>query len=119
LLIIFLFPGFFYYVFYFSGNLRGVADQVWLFFLSLSGVLMSNCLAALLNSSFYISGDTSTPSKISSIVFTMFLPLKVAIYKAFGLEAMVVATSVYCLLNLCILLYFHKKLVLDKCLKMN
>jgi peptidoglycan biosynthesis protein MviN/MurJ (putative lipid II flippase) len=118
IIILYSFPDIFYYFFYYSDSLKGVSDDVWLFVVLLSGVLISNCIASLINSSFYISGDTTTPSRISSLIFTFFLPVKVIIYNAYGIEAMVFSTSVYCLVNLAFLIFYHKKKVLNKCYQM-
>ncbi|MDT3275660.1 hypothetical protein Q4Q54_19600 [Shewanella sp. SP2S2-4] len=115
IVVLYCFPEIFYYFFYFSDKLRAVHNDIWFFTFLLSGVLISNCIASLVNSSFYISGDTTTPSKISSLIFTLFLPIKIIIYQIYGIEAMIFSTSFYCLVNLAFLIYYHNKMVLDKC----
>jgi putative peptidoglycan lipid II flippase len=107
------FPSVFYYAFYFSDELKSVHLQLLNMFFLLFGVLFSNCIASLVNSSFYTHGDTKTPSLISSAIYTVYMPLKVIAFYYGGVKMMVLSTSIYTIFNLLVLLFSNQKLVLN------
>lgn len=113
-LIVFFFPKIFEFLFYFSQELTGKSSDIWLYFILMYGVLVSNCIATIVNASFYSFGDTRTPAKISVLIFSVYLPIKVLLFKFFGINAMLLSMSFYCLLNLIILMYYHFKMFIYK-----
>lgn len=107
-----IFPEIFKGLLYFSTELKNKYYEIWVFFSLMLGLFISNSIASLVNGSFYIYGDTKTPSKISSIIYTFYIPIKIIIFYQFGILAMVVSTSIYSFINVIVLIFYHRRLVL-------
>ena len=108
-----LFPEIFKILFYFSDELKANYYELWVFFSFMLGGFISNSIAALINGSFYIHGDTKTPSKLSAVIYTFYMPLKVWSFYDFGMLAMVVVSVCHAVVNTLFLLLFHKKRFLN------
>lgn len=68
-------------------------------FFWLSGFFFGAVLGQMSASAFYACGDASTPTKISMVMYTMYLPLKVISYLYWGVSGLAISTSVYYLMN--------------------
>lgn len=107
------FPEIIYYALYFSDDLAADYEEIYYYFIILYGVLFANCLASLINSSFYIFGDTKTPSIISCVTYTIYIPIKIFCFYYWGLEAMIISSSLYSISILVILFLFNQRVLLN------
>lgn len=87
--------------------------QLWWIMVWLGGVFIGGTMGQICSSSFYACGDTITPTRISMLTYTVYIPSKVVAFYLWGIAGLAIATSVYYVANLSLLLYlFAKKPVL-------
>lgn len=80
----------------------------------LSGALIGNVAGSLASASFYAAGDTKTPSYMSMINYTIYIPLKIVTYIYFDITGLAIITSFYSLFNLVSLLFLYKYKIMRK-----
>jgi peptidoglycan biosynthesis protein MviN/MurJ (putative lipid II flippase) len=56
-------------------------------------------------STFYSIGDTVTPTRMSMLTYTLYIPGKVLSFYFWGVAGLAVTTSIYYLLNLSLQIY--------------
>lgn len=83
--------------------------MLWLTMIALAGTLIGGTLVQVIAGAFYAAGNTRTPSKISALVYTVFIPLKVAAFMIYGLLGLAVTMSAYFLTNACVQLLWLRK----------
>lgn len=69
--------------------------MLWLVMLALVGAFGGGASRQVVAGAFYADGNTKTPTKVSAIVFTIYLPLKIAIFLRYGLIGLAVTMSAY------------------------
>ncbi len=84
-------------------------SQLWYLMIYLGGYWIAGTLGALTSNYFYSRGNTKTPTLIGVIVFSLYLPIKIVVYKKFKLAGLAITISIYMLLILIIHLYFIYK----------
>lgn len=72
---------------------------LWLVMIALAGAFAGGVSGQTAAGAFYAMGDTKTPTKVSVAVYTLYLPLKVAVFIGYGLVGLAVTMSVYCVIN--------------------
>jgi peptidoglycan biosynthesis protein MviN/MurJ (putative lipid II flippase) len=72
---------------------------LWLVLVALAGSLVGGVSGQVASGAFYAMGDTKTPAKVSAFVYTLYLPLKVAVFLRYGLVGLAVTTSAYFVVN--------------------
>ncbi len=82
--------------------------------LCLFGMFAGGLLGGVTSTFFYALGDTKTPTLMSIITFTVYVPVKFIVFNVFGITGFCIAVSVYLLLNFAIMLYLILKLHLGK-----
>lgn len=93
-----------------SGNVR----ELWWIMVWLGGVFIGGAVGQVCASSFYSCGDTVTPTRMSVLTYTVYIPSKVVAFYFCGVVGLAIATSVYYFVNLSLLIYlFEKKHVYD------
>ncbi|BCO09770.1 putative lipid II flippase MurJ [Desulfolithobacter dissulfuricans] len=90
---------------------KNVTDLWWIM-MWLSGVFIGGALGQISSSAFYACGDTRTPTRISVVSFTLYIPCKVVSFYLWGVMGLALATSIYYMANFLIQQYFFKKGVL-------
>lgn len=81
------------------------ADNVhllWLIMLALVGFLIGGAMGQITSTTFYAMGDTSTPTRMSIVTYTLYVPAKVMAFIHYGLMGLAVVTSIYLFVNLII-----------------
>ncbi|MEO8433354.1 MAG: lipid II flippase MurJ [Pyrinomonadaceae bacterium] len=81
------------------------ADNVhllWLIMVALVGFFIGGAMGQITSTTFYAMGDTSTPTRMSIITFTLYVPAKVIAFMQYGLMGLAVVTSIYLFVNLII-----------------
>lgn len=71
--------------------------------MALFGGFIGDSIATLVSSSFYSKGDTKTPSFLSIVTFTIFIPLKFISYHYAGVYGLAFASSIYSLINMSVM----------------
>lgn len=91
-----------------SGN---IADLWWLM-IWLGGMFIGGVMGQICSSSFYACGDTITPTRMSMLTYTAYLPSKMVAFYFWGAVGLAIVTSVYYLVNLSVQMYLiEEKLV--------
>ncbi|HEX8149326.1 MAG TPA: lipid II flippase MurJ [Pyrinomonadaceae bacterium] len=72
---------------------------LWLVMLALAGAFAGGVSGQVASGAFYAMGDTKTPTKVSAFIYTLYLPLKIAVFLGYGLLGLAVTMSAYFLLN--------------------
>ncbi|MEC9650925.1 lipid II flippase MurJ, partial [Escherichia marmotae] len=73
---------------------------IWWLTMALFGGFIGDFIATLVSSSFYSKGDTKTPSCLSIVTFTIFIPFKFISYHYAGIYGLAFASSAYSLINM-------------------
>ena len=66
-------------------------------------------MGAVSSSTFYASGDTTTPTRIGIYSYTIYIPAKFVSFYYFGVLGLALTTSGFFLVNLLLQIYFLKK----------
>lgn len=92
------------------GNVQSEnVHELWLCMIWLAGMFIGGNLGQVSSSSFYARGDTTRLARISIISFTVYIPIKMAIFYIWGVMGLAVATSVYYVVN-----FLMQNLILNK-----
>ena len=83
--------------------------ELWWIMIWLGGMFAGGAMGAVSSSSFYASGDTTTPTRIGIYSFTFYIPAKIAIFYYSGVLGLALVTSVFFLVNFILQIYFLKK----------
>jgi len=62
-------------------------------------MFLGSILGQISSTSFYASGDTSTPTRLSIWTYTVYLPLKVLAFLRAGIMGLALATSALLIVN--------------------
>jgi peptidoglycan biosynthesis protein MviN/MurJ (putative lipid II flippase) len=85
------------------------AHQLWIILLLLFGLWFGGLLGALTSTTFFAKGDTKTPTVLTSILFTIYLPIKVFVFKYYGISGLALSISIYMMFSLLFQMYFLRK----------
>ena len=77
------------------GNLR----TLWLTMVALGGTLVGGAVVQATAGAFYGMGNTKTPTKVSTVLYTLYIPVKILAFIKFGLIGLAVSMSSYFLTN--------------------
>lgn len=83
--------------------------QLWWVMIWLGGMFIGGLAGQICSSTFYACGNTKTPTRMSMLTYTVYIPCKVAAFYFWGVEGLAIATSMYYLGNLSCLIYLLKK----------
>lgn len=72
---------------------------LWLVMLVLAGAFAGGVSGQVAAGAFYAMGDTKTPTKVSAFIYTLYLPLKVAVFLGYGLIGLAVMMSAFFVVN--------------------
>src|SRR3989441_12597652 len=72
---------------------------LWLIMLALVGFFMAGAMGVITSKTFYAMGDTRTPTRLSVITYTLYIPAKVLGFLYYGLLGLAAVTSIYLFLN--------------------
>ena len=73
--------------------------ELWWIMLLMGGVLVGGAMGQISSSSFYASGDTTTPTRIGIYSYTLFIPVKFASFYYFSVLGLALVTSVFVAVN--------------------
>jgi len=72
---------------------------LWLTMVALGGTFVGGALVQATAGAFYGMGNTKTPTKVSTVLYTLYIPIKVLAFMKFGLIGLAVSMSSYFLTN--------------------
>lgn len=78
-----------------SGNVA----ELWWIMIWLGGMFVGGAIGQISSSSFYASGDTTTPTKIGIYFYSFYIPAKIILFYLFGIAGLALSTSMFLLFN--------------------
>jgi len=85
-----------------GGVTRDNVHMLWLIMVALGGFFIAGAMGVITSKTFYAMGDTRTPTRMSIVTYTLYIPAKVLGFYRYGLVGLAVVTSAYLFLNLVI-----------------
>ena len=82
---------------------------LWFILIWLGGMFFGSGTGQLCASTFYAMGDTRTPTKLSIITYTLYIPAKILSFWVWGIKGLALATSVYFLGNFLLQFYLLER----------
>jgi putative peptidoglycan lipid II flippase len=80
--------------------------ELWWIMIWLGGVFVGGAMGQISSTTFYASGDTTTPTRMSMLTYTAYIPCKVAGFYFGGVMGLAIVTSIYYITNLSLQVYF-------------
>jgi putative peptidoglycan lipid II flippase len=74
--------------------------QLWTILVALVGFFVAGAMGVVTSKTFYAMGDTRTPTRMSIVTYTLYIPAKVLGFYRYGLLGLAAVTSGYLFLNL-------------------
>lgn len=93
---------------YGSFSADNVNSLLW-YMLWLSGMFVGNTAGQICTYSFYAQGNTATPTRLSIITYTTYIPTKVIAFYLWGIAGLAISTSLYHIVNLVLYAYLCEK----------
>ena len=87
---------------------------LWIIMLALVGFFVAGAMGVVTSKTFYAMGDTTTPTRMSIVTYTLYIPAKVLGFYRYGLLGLAVVTSAYLFLNLVIQILLLEGYVIPK-----
>ena len=87
---------------------------LWVIMVALVGFFIAGAMGVVSSKTFYAMGDTSTPTRMSIVTYTLYIPAKVLGFYRYGLVGLAVVTSAYLFLNLVIQILLLEGFVIPK-----
>jgi putative peptidoglycan lipid II flippase len=93
-----------------AGNVR----LLWLIMIALGGFYLGGTLGQITSKTFYAMEDTRTPTRLSVLLYSIYVPAKIAIFFAYGVIGLAVIMSVYVAVTLLLQLLLLEKFILPR-----
>ncbi|MCA1567611.1 MAG: virulence factor MviN [Acidobacteria bacterium] len=87
---------------------------LWLVMIALAGGFAASVLGQVASGAFYAAGNTKTPTKVSVLVYTLYLPLKIAVFFRYGLIGLAATVTAYYVANFLIQFFMLEREVSRK-----
>ncbi len=87
-------------------------SRLWWLLLLLGGFWVGSLTGSVTSCTFYAKGNTKTPTRLSIIIFTCYIPLKFYCYNHFGISGLALSVSIYYITSFLFQLYFLRKHIL-------
>lgn len=87
---------------------------LWLIMVALAGFFIGGAMGQITSTTFYAMGDTRTPTRMSIVTYTIYIPAKVLGFMYYGLIGLAVVTSIYLFVNLIIQVLLLERWVIPK-----
>lgn len=88
---------------------QGNISDMYFIAILLWGAFMGGAGGQICSISFYAKGDTVSPTKVSVIAYSIYIPAKIMTYYFFGVPGLAVVTSVYYMMSLLVQMYLLNK----------
>lgn len=93
--------------------------DLWWIMVCLNGLLLGGMGVMIVTKSFYALNNTLKPTKITSFIYAISIPIKIMAYNSFGVLGLAIATTIYQLINFCCLMFFFQRELLKVKLKIE
>lgn len=97
-----------------GGVTRNNVHLLWLIMVALIGFFIAGAMGQITSTTFYAMGDTRTPTRMSIVTYTLYVPAKVIGFMLYGLMGLAVVTSIYLFVNLIIQILLLEGFVIPK-----
>lgn len=97
-----------------GGVTKDNVHLLWLIMVALVGYFVAGAMGFVTAPTFYAMGDTRTPTRMSVITYTLYIPAKIFGFIKYGLLGMAVVTSAYLFLNIAIQVLVLERFVIPK-----
>ncbi|HEV2707312.1 MAG TPA: lipid II flippase MurJ [Pyrinomonadaceae bacterium] len=87
---------------------------LWLVMIALAGAFAGSVSGQVASGAFYAAGNTKTPTKVSALIYTLYLPLKIMVFLSYGLIGLAVTVSAYFIANFLIQFFMLEREVSRK-----
>jgi putative peptidoglycan lipid II flippase len=87
---------------------------LWLIMVALVGFFIGGAMGQITSTTFYAMGDTRTPTRMSIVTYTIYIPAKVVGFMYYGLIGLAVVTSIYLFVNLIVQVLLLERWVIPK-----
>ena len=87
---------------------------LWLIMVALAGFFIGGAMGQITSTTFYAMGDTRTPTRMSIVTYTIYIPAKVLAFMYYGLMGLAVVTSIYLFVNLIIQVLLLERWVIPR-----
>ena len=87
---------------------------LWLIMVALAGFFIGGAMGQITSTTFYAMGDTRTPTRMSIVTYTIYIPAKVLGFMYYGLIGLAVVTSIYLFVNLIVQVLLLERWVIPK-----
>lgn len=74
-------------------------SQLWWLLIALGGMWVGGSVGSVSSAAYYAKGDMYTPTRLSVATFTIYIPLKIGAFFAFGLVGLAVSITLFYLAN--------------------
>jgi putative peptidoglycan lipid II flippase len=92
------------------GNVNaGNVEELWWIVIWLGGMFVGGVVGQICSSSYYACGDTITPTRMSMLTYTVYIPSKVAAFYLWGVIGLAIATSIYYITDLLLQMYLLER----------
>ncbi len=89
--------------------------ELWWIMVCLGGMFVGGAVGQIASSTFYSIGDTTTPTRMSMLTYTVYIPCKALFFYFWGVAGLAIATSIYYITNQTLLIYLLKKKTVHEC----
>ena len=100
-----------------GGVTKDNVHLLWLIMVALVGYFIAGAMGLITAPAFYAMGDTRTPTRMSVITYTLYIPAKVFGFMKYGLLGMAVVTSAYLFMNVALQVLVLEKFVIPRAVK--
>lgn len=97
-----------------GGVTRDNVHMLWLIMVALVGFFIGGAMGQITSPTFYAMGDTRTPTRMSIITYTLYVPAKVIGFMKYGLMGLAVVTSIYVFVNLIVQVLLLERFVIPR-----
>jgi putative peptidoglycan lipid II flippase len=97
-----------------GGVTRDNVHLLWMIMVGLVGFFVAGAMGQITSTTFYAMGDTRTPTRMSIVTYSLYIPAKVFVFMRYGLMGLAVMTSVYLFVNLIIQIVLIEGFVIPK-----
>lgn len=97
-----------------GGVTKDNVHSLWFIMIALAGVFIAGAMGVITSKTFYAMGDTRTPTRMSIITYTIYIPAKVLGFMYYGLIGLALVASIYLFVNLIVQVLLLERWVIPR-----